>query len=238
LKRWSQAVGNQSRGGPSSQTVLRNLIDQVTIGRTAIQVQLSEGAERAEEAGSRSVMLPWTPPSPYRKREIIQGVSEGKTSARPMRAKARVILIDALRDAHRWLEELLSDPRQTLESLASQEGKTNRSIRMTLSLAFLAPNIVKAAIEGRLPRGCGLKRLVDLRWLGPTDGGRWGSRHRPAHKNQSGLRRLCSNQCFATTGHSPSAGANSPPIATLETKICGQRLWPRCAGNSRLFAPN
>jgi site-specific DNA recombinase len=36
------------------------------------------------------------------------------------------------------------------------------SIRMTLSLAFLAPEIVKAAVEGRLPRGFGLKRLVDL----------------------------------------------------------------------------
>jgi site-specific DNA recombinase len=33
---------------------------------------------------------------------------------------------------------------------------------MTLSLAFLAPEIVKAAVEGRLPRGFGLKRLVDL----------------------------------------------------------------------------
>ena len=45
---------------------------------------------------------------------------------------------------------------------ASREGKTDRSIRMTLSLAFLAPDIVKAAIDGRLPRGLGLKRLVDL----------------------------------------------------------------------------
>ena len=33
---------------------------------------------------------------------------------------------------------------------------------MTLSLAFLAPEIVKAAVEGLLPRGFGLKRLVDL----------------------------------------------------------------------------
>jgi hypothetical protein len=33
---------------------------------------------------------------------------------------------------------------------------------MTLSLAFLAPEIVKAAVEGRLPRGFGLKRLIDL----------------------------------------------------------------------------
>src|SRR5208337_2716828 len=37
-----------------------------------------------------------------------------------------------------------------------------RSIRITLSLAFLAPEIAKAAVEGRLPRGFGLKRLVDL----------------------------------------------------------------------------
>jgi hypothetical protein len=33
---------------------------------------------------------------------------------------------------------------------------------MTLSLAFLAPDIVKAAVEGRLPRGFGLTRLIDL----------------------------------------------------------------------------
>ena len=81
---------------------------------------------------------------------------------RPMPANARAILIEALRDARRWLDELLSDPRLTLESLASREGRTVRSIRMILSLAFLAPEIVKAAVEGRLPRGFGLKRLVDL----------------------------------------------------------------------------
>jgi site-specific DNA recombinase len=79
-----------------------------------------------------------------------------------MRANARAILIEALGNAHRWLDELLSDPRQTLETLASREGKTERSIRMTVSLAFLAPDIVKAAVEERLPRGYGVKRLMDL----------------------------------------------------------------------------
>jgi hypothetical protein len=33
---------------------------------------------------------------------------------------------------------------------------------MILSLALLAPDIVKAAVKGRLPRGYGLRRLVDL----------------------------------------------------------------------------
>jgi hypothetical protein len=46
--------------------------------------------------------------------------------------------------------------------LAAREGKSERSIRMTLSLAFVAPPIVAAAIEGRLPRGFGAKRLMDL----------------------------------------------------------------------------
>ena len=32
---------------------------------------------------------------------------------------------------------------------------------MTISLAFLAPNLVKAAAEGRLPRGIGVERLRD-----------------------------------------------------------------------------
>jgi hypothetical protein len=44
-----------------------------------------------------------------------------------------------------------------LESLALREGQADRSMRMTLSLAFLAPDIVKAAIEGGLPRGYGFE---------------------------------------------------------------------------------
>jgi site-specific DNA recombinase len=144
----------------TSQADIRDLIDRVTVSRTAIQVQLSEAVEA--EAGGRTLTFPWMLPSPYRKREIIQGASNANTSTRPIRANACAIFIEALGDAHRWLDELLSDPLQTLESLALREGKTDRSIRMTLSLAFLAPDIVKAAVEGRLPRGYCLKRVVDL----------------------------------------------------------------------------
>ena len=156
----ADAIGKLSSNGAASQTDVRDLIDRVEIGRTTIQIRLSEVSEA--DAGASIMTLPWSPPSPYRKREIIQGANDTKADARPMRANARAILIEALGDAHRWLDELLSDPRQTLESLASREGKTERSIRMTLSLAFLAPDIGKAAVEGRLPRGFGLKRLVGL----------------------------------------------------------------------------
>jgi site-specific DNA recombinase len=79
-----------------------------------------------------------------------------------MRTEARAVLTDALRDAHHWLGELTTSPNLNIESLAAREGKTERWIRRTISLAFLCPGLAKAAIEGRLPRGFGVKRLMDL----------------------------------------------------------------------------
>jgi hypothetical protein len=43
--------------------------------------------------------------------------------------------------------------------LAKRERCTVRQVNLTLSLAFLAPQLVKAAVEGRLPRGINLERL-------------------------------------------------------------------------------
>jgi hypothetical protein len=154
-----KAVGKHSSSDASLPDI-RNLIDRVVISHATIRIHLSEVADGSD--GARILTLPWTRPSPYRKREIVQGAGDAKIYARPMPANARSILIEALRDARRWLGELLSDPCVTLEVLASREGRTMRSIRMTLSLAFLAPAIVKAAVEGHLPRGFGLKRLVHL----------------------------------------------------------------------------
>ena len=82
-----------------------------------------------------------------------------------MRTKARDSFIRALRDARRWLDELLIDPAQTIESLAMREHKSERSIRMTVSLAFVSPVLAKAAMEGHLPRGFSVKRLTDLPML-------------------------------------------------------------------------
>jgi hypothetical protein len=58
-----------------------------------------------ENDSARILTLPWTRPSSYRKREIIQGANDAKTYGRPMLARARTILIEALRDAHRWVGE-------------------------------------------------------------------------------------------------------------------------------------
>jgi len=58
-----------------------------------------------------------------------------------MRTKARDGFVKALRAAHRWLDELLSDPNTSADSLAVREGKSERSIRMTPALC--------GGVEGR-----------------------------------------------------------------------------------------
>jgi site-specific DNA recombinase len=128
--------------------------------RGAIRIALVR--KENEEGEAKVLTIAWTAPLPYRRREIIQGTNDGPSAARPLPTSARLILVKALRKAHRWLDELLTDSKQTIESIAARESKSERSIRMTLSLAFLSPDLVKAAIDGRLPRGFGLTRLVDL----------------------------------------------------------------------------
>ena len=61
-----------------------------------------------------------------------------------------------------WLDQLLQGDVPDLAAIVTRENRSERSVRMILSLAFLAPDIVKAAIEGTLPRGTGLSTLTDL----------------------------------------------------------------------------
>lgn len=85
-----------------------------------------------------------------------------EATQRAMRTKARVGFVKAFGAAHRWLDELLSDANTSLDSLAVRAGKSERSIRLTLSLAFLSPVLAEAAMDGRLPRGFSIRRLTEL----------------------------------------------------------------------------
>jgi site-specific DNA recombinase len=145
---------------PGHHERIRSRIERVTLEGAAIRIALAR--KDNEEQDSDVLTIVWAAPSPYRRREIIQGTSTGSSAARPLPTSARLVLVKALRKAHRWLDELLTDSKQTIDSIAARESKSERSIRMTLSLAFLSPDLIKAAIDGRLPRGFGLTRLTDL----------------------------------------------------------------------------
>jgi hypothetical protein len=61
------------------------------------------------------------------------------------------------RAQRRRLDEIITGS-VTAPSMARRERCTVRQINLTLSLAFLAPQLVKAAVEGRVPRGINIER--------------------------------------------------------------------------------
>jgi hypothetical protein len=52
----------------------------------------------------------------------------------------------------------MTDPQSSTESTAGREGCSVRKINKTISLAFLAPHLVKADIDRRARRYCAANR--------------------------------------------------------------------------------
>ncbi len=79
---------------------------------------------------------------------------------RPIKFERRAALLKSIARGYAWLEELVSGTA-TIEQIAARQKYSLRHVNMTISMAFIAPALVKAAIEGRLPRGIGVAALRD-----------------------------------------------------------------------------
>jgi hypothetical protein len=78
-----------------------------------------------------------------------------------IRAEARARLLIAIATGRMWLDQLIRGDVD-FSAIAEREGRSERSVRMIVSIAFLAPEIVAAAVAGTLPRGLGLSEMTDL----------------------------------------------------------------------------
>jgi len=114
--------------------------------------------------------VPWQKATARRRREILLPEGIRPEQARPIRSETRARLVASIARGRVWLDELLTDPTASADSIATRENCSARKINMTISLAFLAPDLLKAAIDGRLPYGMGVARLTDL----PTE---WSKQH-------------------------------------------------------------
>ena len=117
----------------------------------------------------KSLVVPWTKPPSRQPRQIIPpAVPSSRQDQRPIRAETRAKLVVAIARARQWLDELVAGTIQNVEQIAIREKCGIRQVNRTITLAFLAPGLIQAAVEGRLPRGIGVARLRDLptEWTG------------------------------------------------------------------------
>jgi len=131
--------------------------DQLVIELTNAK---SIGSKRSRSRNTLKVSWHKTPLR--RRREILVPAAAPPQDARVIRSENRALLVTSIARGRHWLDELITDPTAKAESIATRDGCSIRKVNMTISLAFLAPDLVKAAIEGRLPHGMGVVRLADL----------------------------------------------------------------------------
>ncbi len=141
-------------------TAIRDMIHKVEVLPASIKLTLKPAEGLPNEAESTTVIIPWAKPSSARRREILG--HQTQSTSRPVRTEARSRLLKGISQGRRWLESLLESKVADVATLARQHDVSEKTVRSTLSLAFLAPDIIQAAIDGKLPRGLGISQMTDL----------------------------------------------------------------------------
>jgi site-specific DNA recombinase len=132
-------------------------LEKVIVGKGNLTVLLTPEGDEGREP--KVIGIDWSPQPNARKRAVIRADHQ---TPRPMRSEARSRLLVALVKARQWLAEMISNPDITLQVVAAREGCSERSAPMSLNLAFLSPEIVRAVIDGTLVRGMGMSAMMDL----------------------------------------------------------------------------
>jgi site-specific DNA recombinase len=114
----------------------------------------------ATKAGIRYRYYVSLPPS-RKSRQILIPLGVSRNEVRPTPIERRARLVNAIARGRRWLDEVVSGSVTDVQQIAARQKCSVRQVNMTISLAFLAPDLVRAAVEGRLPRGIGVERLRD-----------------------------------------------------------------------------
>jgi hypothetical protein len=127
-----------------------------------VQLTKQQGG-KADTDGASSLVIPWKKTPAKRPREIIPpALTSPRQDRRPIRAETRAKLITAIAKGRLWLEELCAGTVDDVKQIADRENCSIRQVHRTITLAFLAPSLVQAAVDGRLPRGIGVASLRDL----------------------------------------------------------------------------
>ena len=160
-------IGKSATIGPSAIT---EFIDRIEVHKDRLAVQLKPQLTEAtiktaddieEPAADLLLSIPWQKPPVKRFREVLLPHGSSRKETRPERPERRLRLVSSIARGRRWLNEIISGAVTDVDQIALRERCSVRHVNMTISLAFLAPKLVRAAVEGRLPRGINIERLRD-----------------------------------------------------------------------------
>src|SRR6266702_3108902 len=92
--------------------------------------------------------IAWQKPPSRKSQQILIPLGVQRNEVRPIRIERRARLVNAIARGRRWLDEIASGSAANIEQIAARQKCSVRQVNMTISLAFLAPDLVRAAVEG------------------------------------------------------------------------------------------
>lgn len=126
-------------------------------GALTITIDLAPLLERtgADPVLAPAVLVPMSLRRHGRNRPIVL---ESNTGA--LRWDAELIALVA--DARRWMDEIIQGRAKTVAEITEREGLRPGAVSRILPLAWLAPDIASAILEGRQPADLIVRRLREL----------------------------------------------------------------------------
>jgi hypothetical protein len=106
-------------------------------------------ATEKETMAIRNLIVSWSPEQKRPKQVIMEagGTLTGNADADDNRRR----LAHAIQSGRNWLAELASGSTESIDHIAIREGKHLRTIRTTIALAFLEPDMTEQLISHGLP---------------------------------------------------------------------------------------
>jgi site-specific DNA recombinase len=152
-----------SSGGTQveARKVVQDSIARIDVHENHLAIRLKSADGAADSTDDHVLSIPWQKPPSRRSRQILLPHGIPRNEVRPTRIERRARLVSAIARGRRWLDEIVSGSVTDVQQIATRQKCSVRQVNMTISLAFLAPDLVRAAVEGRLPRGIGVERLRD-----------------------------------------------------------------------------
>jgi DNA invertase Pin-like site-specific DNA recombinase len=131
--------------------------ERVVVGACSIRIHPSTEA-------SEPIEIAWLPPVQRRRREILAPANGSAGHDRGIKAEARTVLLRSIALGRRWVEQVLVGT--SIDEIAAREGCTKQHVANAIPLAFLGPDVVRAIVDARLPRGISARRIAqpELEW--------------------------------------------------------------------------
>jgi hypothetical protein len=149
-----EAVRQNLTSADASDQAVSERIERVVIGKSLVCITVTS-EDQADGSSVQTLEIPWAP------------TKAGRTHLPPSDGKPDQKLLQAVVRAHAWLSDLQNGRFSTIEELATAAKIHPKVARQRLRLAFLAPEVTSAILDGDQSERVTLRtipKLLSLAW--------------------------------------------------------------------------